>query len=180
MADQRIARRPEHQATVRGGWRGFHLAAEDAGLTPWSETTEIMETTATDWVAGNLGIEDGATVLRRSRRHGIEDADRRVPVMLSWTWVHPDVLAELPILRESDTGPGGMSGRFEEAGWSVTWEETVTTLSATRTEAAGLQVREGAALLDVVRVCRDQAGRVLEMTRRVINPARHILVYPIG
>jgi hypothetical protein len=36
------------------------------------------------------------------------------------------VVNELPILRETDTGPGGMYSRMEEVGYRLHFEETVT------------------------------------------------------
>ena len=47
-------------------------------------------------------------------------------VQLSTSYIRRDVADELPILRETDTGPGGMYSRMEEIGYRLHFEETVT------------------------------------------------------
>ena len=49
--------------------------------------------------------------------------------------------------------------------------------SSTPEEAERLEIAEGAPVLDVWRRCYDQNERILELTRRVINPALHRLIY---
>jgi GntR family transcriptional regulator len=175
----RIQRTAEHQRQTRGRWRGFHLAADDAGLTAWSETTTIQDTPVREPAASHLGVPEGTAVVERARRHGVEIAGEQVPVMLSWTWFHPDVADHLPVVRELDTGSGGVTSRFVDAGYQPSWQEIVTARAASASEARALDIQPRTALTEVWRPCTDEAtGRVLEVTLRLINPALHELVFP--
>jgi GntR family transcriptional regulator len=48
------------------------------------------------------------------------------PLQLSTTYISLDLVEKIPVLREVDTGPGGMYSRMEEIGYRVHFEESVT------------------------------------------------------
>lgn len=174
----RVQRRPAHQQTTRGRWRGLHLAASDIGLRDWVETW-IEDVLLPREPAGFLGVALGTPTVERARIQGVVIAGERVPVQLSWTWFHPDVAEELPVVRQPDTGEGGIWSRFEDAGYRLVQDEVIRAAPATASQADALDVPEGGPLLEVWRTCRDDtSGRVLEVTLRLINPDLHELVFP--
>lgn len=164
-----------HRRVVEGE-RGFRVAMKEAGREPWDELVSVDEVSAVSEVATELGLPVGTTVLCRARIHGVVEGGERVPVMQSWTWVIPALVEQLPILRENSTGPGGMSSRFEELGYELHWEVRITARAAGDLEAGRLNLPGGAAVLDAWRRCFDQTDRVLEVTRRVIDPANYDVV----
>lgn len=175
----RVRRRPKHQRTTLRQWRGYHLAATDAGLLPWSTTTSIEEKLLHRDVRAFLGITEAARSIERVRIHGLVISGRRVPTYRSWTWFHPAIAAELPVVGQADTGPGGVSSRFADAGYRTAWEWEIGARVASAEDAELLEVRVGAALVEEWRTCRDEAsGRALEVTVMVSNPDLYRLVFP--
>jgi GntR family transcriptional regulator len=129
------------------------------------------------WLAG-WGIPLGTTVLERARLQGIVVDGSRQPVQLSTTWILREVVDRLPILRELDTGPGGMGSRLAEIGYSLTYEDVVTARMPSSEEQQHLELSPSQPVVVAWRRAFDQKGRALEATLRIINPARHELVYP--
>ena len=87
------------------------------------------------------------------------------------------IVAAIPILRQLDTGPGGMYSRFEDAGLSITFEDMVTCRLPGDREQETLEVGPGQPVLVVWRRCYDEAGKILEVTNRVIAGNRQQLIY---
>lgn len=165
------------QTKVVGQWRGWHAICIAAGLDPYTDTT-TRETHATTRVAGLAGVLAGDPVVERARVQGWLDDGNRVPVQLSWTWVPAAVAAVVPEVRAVDTGPGGIMSRFQDAGWRPEWEDAIGARLASRAEVRALGLAPVAVVMDVWRRCMDEpSGRVLEVTRRVINPELHELVF---
>ena len=162
-----------------GTWRGFHTAASRAGAQAYTDTHRIAEVEATPEVADRLGIPVGSTILERARVQGLVVNNVRQPIQISTTWITSDVVARLPILSQHDTGPGGMGSRMAEAGYELGYEDVVTARPPTPQERDHLALAEGQPVLVAWRRAFDQngAGRVLEATVRIINPALHELVY---
>lgn len=172
-----VRRSPAHQEVTRGRWRGFHVAAHEAGLRDWADPTRISDAPPPAEAALYLGVTED--VVTRARRHGVIYEGRRVPVMLSWTWFHPDIARELPVVREADTGEGGVTSRFRDAGYTPAWDEVLGARNASVEEAAALEVPTGKALGESWRTCTDAAARrVLEVTLMVYNPDRYQLTFP--
>jgi GntR family transcriptional regulator len=130
-------------------------------------------------VAGRLGVPLGSAVLERARVQGLIVDDLRRPVQLSTTWVTAEVVARLPILREHDTGPGGMGSRMVEAGYRLGYEDVVTARLPSPAEREQLAIDENQPVVVAWRRAFDNhgAGRALEVTLRVINPVVHELVF---
>jgi GntR family transcriptional regulator len=160
-----------------GQWRGFGAAVSRAGGEPYTEPTAIREIEAPSRVAQILGIPAGTTVLERDRVHGEVVGGERRPVEIATSWITMPVVERLPVLREVNTGPGGMTVRIEEAGYRMAYEDVVTSRLADSGERERLQIDEHQPVTDVVRRTYDQTGVVIKASRRVINPARHELVY---
>jgi GntR family transcriptional regulator len=156
-----------------GTWRGFHVSATKAGRQAYTETT-VNEINADFAVAQGLGVPTGTPVLQRARRQGIVSGGR---VQLSTSYIRQELVEELPILREVDTGPGGMYSRMEENGYRLHFEETVTCRLPDKEEQERLEIAEAEPVLVLCRRCYDQHGRILDLTHRVVVGNRHELVY---
>ena len=98
-------------------------------------------------------------------------------MQLSTSYIRRDVVDELPVLRETDTGPGGMYSRMEEIGYRLHFEETVTCRLPDEAEQKQLEITEMQPVLILWRRCYDQHGRILDLTHRAVVGERHELVY---
>jgi GntR family transcriptional regulator len=123
-----------------------------------------------------LGVPTGTIVLQRARRQGIVGDGC---VQLSTSYIRRDVVDELPVLRETDTGPGGMYSRMEEIGYRLHFEETVTCRLPDEAEQKQLEITEMQPVLILWRRCYDQHGRILDLTHRAVVGERHELIYPV-
>jgi GntR family transcriptional regulator len=162
-----------------GTWRGFHTAVSRSGAQAYTDTYRIADVTAAPDVADKLGIPVGATVLERARVHGVVVDGNRQPVQVSTTWIISEVVARLPILREHNTGPGGMGSRMEEASYALGYEDVVTARPPSTQEQMQLGITAHQPVIVAWRRAFDQqgSGRPLEVTVRIINPNLHELVY---
>ncbi|MFA1546629.1 GntR family transcriptional regulator [Actinomadura chokoriensis] len=159
-----------------GGWRGFHVSARRDGHRPFTRTT-VTEVEAGERLAPRLDVPVGTRVLERARVQGVEGEP---PVQTATTWVIPEIVDELPILREVDTGPGGIYSRLEEAGHRITFEETVTCRLPRAQEQETLRIGPEQPVLTVWRSACDQDDRIVEVTHRVVVGDRHELLYRYG
>ena len=112
-------------------------------------------------------------MLQRARRQGIIGDG----CVHSTSYIRQDVVNELPILSETDTGPGGMYSRMEEVGYRLHFEETVTCRLPDEREQKQLEITPAQPVLVLWRHCYDQHGRILDLTHRVVVGERHELVY---
>ena len=161
-----------------GRWREFHTAAARAGGRAYTDTYRITEVPAPAEVAGRLGIPVEATVLERARIQGLVVDGSRSPVQLSSSWITAEVVERLPILREQDTGPGGMGSRMAEAGYALIYEDVITARLPGPHEQERLAIPADQPVVVAWRRAFDQASsRALEVTLRIINPALHELVF---
>lgn len=159
-----------------GRWRGFHVSAQQAGREPFTRTT-VSEVAADALLARWLAVPVGTTVLRRARVQGVVGEP---PVQTATTWVTMDVVAQIPVLRQVDTGPGGIYSRLEELGYRVWFEESVTCRLPRPEEQDTLLISADQPVLTLWRRGYDQDERILEVTHRVVVGDRHELIYRYG
>ncbi|TDB91132.1 GntR family transcriptional regulator [Actinomadura sp. 7K534] len=159
-----------------GSWRGFHVSAQRDGRTPFTRTT-VAEIEAGERLAARLDVPPGTRVLERARVQGVEGEP---PVQTATTWVVPEIVERIPVLREVDTGPGGIYSRLEEIGHRITFEESVTCRLPCAEEQRTLEIGPDQPVLTLWRRACDQQGRVVEVTHRVVVGDRHELVYRYG
>jgi GntR family transcriptional regulator len=77
-----------------------------------------------------------------------------------------------------DTGPGGIHARIEELGYTLLFEDEVNARMPTAREQERLDLPEGQPVMVVWRRCFEESGgKVVEVTHRVVAPARQTLVY---
>lgn len=159
-----------------GAWRGFHVSAQKDGRRPFTRTT-VGEVEADERLAPRLDVPPGTRVLERARVQGVEGEP---PVQTATTWVILDIVDEIPVLRQVDTGPGGIYSRLEEAGHRITFEESVTCRLPRPDEQETLEIAADQPVLTLWRRAYDQDDRVVEVTHRVVVGDRHELVYRYG
>lgn len=159
-----------------GEWRGFHVSAQKGGRRPFTRTT-VTEVEADERLAPRLDVPVGTRVLERARVQGVEGEP---PVQTATTWIIPEIVAEIPVLREVNTGPGGIYSRLEETGRRITFEESVTCRLPRADEQETLRIGPEQPVLTLWRRAYDQEDRVVEVTHRVVVGDRHELVYRYG
>ncbi len=159
-----------------GGWRGFPLSVRAGGGEPYLETS-ISDVAATTDVGQWLAVPVGTVVVERNRTQGRVVNGERQPIQIAITWFSPAVTRQLPILREANTGPGGMYSRMTDAGHILRWEDTVSERAAESEERTRLALASDQHVLLIWRRCYDQEDRILEVTRRAIRADRSPVVY---
>jgi GntR family transcriptional regulator len=163
-------------ARQEGAWRGFPLSVLHAGAEPYSDST-IRDVLATAEIAQWLAVPVGTAVLERNRTQGQITDGTRQPIQIAITWFSPTISAQLPILREHTTGPGGMYSRLTEVGHVLRWEDTVSERPPIDDEPARLDLTPDQHVLLVWRRCYNQEDRIVEVTRRAIRADRSPIVY---
>ncbi len=156
-----------------GTWRGFHVSATRAGHQPFTETV-VSHVDADVEVGRGLGVPTGTPVLRRARRQGVVGGP---PVQLSTSYLRLDLVERVPVLREVDTGPGGMYSRLEELGYRIHFEESVTCRLPTEQERGKLEIESSQPVLVLWRRAYDQNNRILDLTHRIVVGNQQELVY---
>lgn len=109
-------------------------------------------------IAALLELPAGTPATVRRRLNG--DPDVPQYRQLTDSWLHPEIVEELPILATNDTGLGGMYDRIEEwAQQPIAWEELVTAAMPSPAEAEALLLPAGVPLLRVFRTSTVKRGR---------------------
>jgi GntR family transcriptional regulator len=170
----RLARNRLSAAERAAGRGTFMSDARTGGWAPAVTVKTFRQTVPVD-VAPLLDVAPGTDVAVRER---IMRADAEV-VQLATSWIPVDV-AEAAHLEQTDTGPGGMYARVEEAGWTLThYSELVAARPPRPREAEHLQLPAAYPVLEVTRVA--YAGdRAVEVNRMVMSSERYQLVYQIA
>lgn len=164
-------RRIRGTAIMRDPRRGYVFPAAATPDEPWKShgtPKRSMEPIPED-LAHLLEVEPGTGVLRRRRVMSPTTDD--VPFDITDSWIHPDVVEEVPAVAETSTGPGGYLDRIEEAGHGpLTWKERTRARMPTSEEARLLRMpRTGMPVVELVRVGRSaRTGDPVEVTCVVI------------
>lgn len=149
----------------------WDVDVEDRDLTPEDVTIQHLPADAS--VATSLEIGEGDLVWRRDRRYRLDG----VLVMRS-TEYFPDDLARGTRITQTDTGPGGVYKRLEEAGHKpVEFQEDLHSRKASPSEAQDLSLAVGAPVVELVRYARDTSGRVVGVNRMILDASRYIFRY---
>ncbi|MEV6341240.1 UTRA domain-containing protein [Nocardia vinacea] len=176
MTTSTPVRRVARNRLTRGDQRGFYADLVASHSTPEVRTEIDPQRPVPARVAEHLGVQPNTPVLARARHMAADGA----PLQLATSYFAPSIVAELPILGEQNTGPGGMYQRFEDAGHTLEQVDIVGGRSATPNEVAELNLEEGAFVLTITRITRDAAtNAVLEVGDLVLAPGRQELVYNI-
>lgn len=161
VRERPIRRRVTRSRTVFRDEIGYFFDITAQGWRPVQPPTVQWGPVPFD-VAHVLGVEPGTEVVIRDRIMGDPETGR--PTQLAASYLPADLVRELPVLAERDTGHGGIYDRIEEAGHGpLSWREAITARMPTPDEAARLELAPGVPLLRIVRTATSPAGRVVEV-----------------
>ena len=131
------------------GWRALQPPTVTRGPVPYD-------------IAPLLSLSPGDNVIVRDRLMGDPTSGRAT--QLATSYIPASLAAELPVLADRDTGPGGIYDRLEEAGHGpIRWAESITTRPPTAAEATLLRLPAGVPLLRIIRTATSPARRPLEV-----------------
>lgn len=169
VRERRRLRRLTTELTGEGArWRGWNALMEREGLQPQVRTT-VVRRPCPPQVAEQLGLEPGETVVVRERVMG---AAGEPPAQLADSYIPLWVAEQVPALERPDTGPGGMLERLRDAGFRLSFEETISARAPTPTEVDTLRLAPGVPVLVVERLTLDADNNVLDYQPRVIDASR--------
>ncbi|MGW4527862.1 GntR family transcriptional regulator [Amycolatopsis sp. NPDC004378] len=127
---------------------------------------------------GLLGTEPGQAVVTRDRVMG--DPQTRDPHHVSVSYLPPWLVDQLPVLGESETGPGGIYDRMEESGFGpLAWDERVGARAPSARERELWSLAPGTPVLRLVRIARSPAGQVCEVNETIVPADRYEIGYPL-
>jgi GntR family transcriptional regulator len=168
LASERFARRHRER-----GKAAFSVEAEKVGYVPSVDRIHVSEAPARQEIAERLGVEVGDPVVIRDRRYLANNE----PVETAVSYIPAD-LARGTAITETDTGPGGIYARLEEAGHILDhFVEEVAARMPTPDERRALQLAPGVPVLTVVRTAYDTAGRAVEVCDTVKAAHAYVLEY---
>ena len=168
LAADRFARR--HRASGRAA---FTVEAEKSGYTPQVDNISVMHEKPDSVVAERLRLTVDDEVVVRSRRYL---ADGK-PVETATSYI-PAAFAKGTKIEQTDTGPGGIYARLEEAGHTLArFTEEVGARMPTPEERRTLQLPPGAPVLTVVRTAYDTNDVAVEVCNTVKVASAYLLEY---
>lgn len=151
----------------------FSSDCHAAGLTP-SVSTNVSIDTASDEVAGELGINPGEEVLVRDR---VMRGDDEV-LQLATSYL-PRRITTGTQIEDTDTGPGGIYARLEELGHQLaSYTETVAIGRASEHEAHQMSLTPGDPVYRIVRTAWS-SGHAVEVNHITITGSRYQLIYQL-
>lgn len=168
LASDRFAR--QHRAS---GKAAFTVEAEKSGYTPQVDNITVSREKPDSVVAERLRLTNDDEVVVRSRRYL---ADGK-PVETATSYI-PASFAQGTKIEQTDTGPGGIYARLEEAGHTLArFTEEVGARMPTPEERRALQLPAGAPVLTVVRTAYDTNDAAVEVCDTVKVASAYLLEY---
>ncbi|MFJ2110583.1 GntR family transcriptional regulator [Streptomyces sp. NPDC087850] len=155
----------------------------DQNAKPWGAIGTPTRGVATPpaHIADLLGTPRGRDVMTRTRLMAPKGS--KVAHQVAISYIPVPVVAEVPAVGSSNTGPGGIYDRFEEHyGGPLEWRETVSARQSTSEEQTQLQIPANSSVLVVTREARIASGRtavVVEVNETTMSAARFAVSYPI-
>ncbi|MBU9763269.1 GntR family transcriptional regulator [Mycobacterium sp. TNTM28] len=168
LASDRFARR--HRAS---GKAAFTVEAEKSGYSPQVDNITVTREKPNPTVAERLRLTPDDEVVVRSRRYL---ADGR-PVETATSYI-PATFAQGTKIEQTDTGPGGIYARLEDAGHILDrFTEEVGARMPTPEERRALQLATGVPVLTVVRTAYDTNDVAVEVCDTVKVASAYLLEY---
>ncbi|TDK89956.1 GntR family transcriptional regulator [Mycolicibacterium mucogenicum] len=168
LASDRFARR--HRAS---GKAAFTVEAEKSGYAPQVDNITVTREKSNPTVAERLRLTPDDEVVVRSRRYL---ADGR-PVETATSYI-PATFAQGTKIEQTDTGPGGIYARLEDAGHILDrFTEEVGARMPTPEERRALQLATGVPVLTVVRTAYDTNDVAVEVCDTVKVASAYLLEY---
>jgi DNA-binding GntR family transcriptional regulator len=151
---------------IAQGWRPLHTPTVSRGPVPYD-------------VASLLGVEPGTEVTIRDRIMG--DPVSQQVTQLATSYIPAEIVTEFPVLRQANTGPGGIYDRLKEGGQGpIEWREAISARTPMPTEARLLRLPAGVPVLRIVRLATSASGRPLEVNDTRLNAEEWEVGYPIA
>jgi GntR family transcriptional regulator len=170
VASDRFARRHRE-----GGKAAFEAEMTAEGRAPEVEVLEVGPQEADEEIASRLKLGRDHKVLVRRRRY-LADGQ---PMELATSFV-PWKLARGTAMAETDTGPGGIYARLEEAGHELErFVEEVSGRMPSPEETRALRLSAGVPVITVVRTAFDTDGQAVEVCETVMAADRYVLSYDL-
>jgi GntR family transcriptional regulator len=170
VAHDRFTRRHREE-----GRAAFLAEMASEGRTPQVEVLEVGPQQAAPDVVARLGLEGDLKVLVRRRRY-LADGQ---PMELATSFI-PWKLAKGTQMARSNTGPGGIYARLEEAGHRLAkFSEDVTARMPTPDEVRALRLVPGVPVITVTRTAVDTEGQAVEVCDTVMAADRYVLSYEL-
>ncbi|MFC7598020.1 GntR family transcriptional regulator [Terrabacter sp. GCM10028922] len=167
VASDRFARRHRE-----AGQAAFIAEAEGVGA-PAVDELEVGSEVPTADVREALSLPARARVVARHRRYLLDGQ----PVELASSYV-PASIAKGTQIEQTDTGPGGIYARIEEAGHALAeFAEEVAARMPTPEERRRLRLPGGTPVLTVRRIAFDSNGLPVELTDTVKAAPSYVLEY---
>ncbi|SHN48195.1 GntR family transcriptional regulator [Cryptosporangium aurantiacum] len=160
---------------ARSRW-GAGNAIQDADTAPRPRTVDVQvgEIPAPRWLAEPLGVEVGDLIVYRSRRFVVDDRS----VQLATSYVTVEVAADVPEIKHTDTGPGGMYARMAERGHEPThFVERVRSRMPLAEEIATLELPPGTPVMEITRRAITSDDRCVEVNRMIVDATVYELDY---
>ncbi|MCA1707811.1 MAG: GntR family transcriptional regulator [Actinobacteria bacterium] len=124
-------------------------------------------------LAEQFSIPEGSALLCRSRRYVVDER----PVQQATSFLPLD-LVEGTRITELHTGPGGVLAWLAELGHApAEFSEMLTARMPTPEEVAELEMPPGTPVVAITRLAVTVEGRVVDVTRMVLDAACHVLCY---
>ncbi|WP_327392949.1 MULTISPECIES: GntR family transcriptional regulator [unclassified Streptomyces] len=134
---------------------------------------EVDEVEAPKWVARALALDEGAAVIRRSRRFLVEGE----PVQSAVSYLSAELVRDTRIARP-DTGPGGTFKRLEEIGSAPErFEEDLRARMPSAEEAERLHLSAGTPVVEIYRTAFTSDGSPVEVNRMLIDAGSYVMRY---
>lgn len=163
---------PDRLSAKRWG-AGLSIWDRDTDNRPRREETTVDEAPAPPYIADWLGVDPGTIVCRRARRYFVDEK----PVQLATSYLPLDIVAGSQITQQN-TGPGGTYGRLKELGYApADFREVLQARMPNPDEAHKLDLPDGTPVVQIARIAKDAAGRVVEVNEMLLNGAAYILEY---
>lgn len=170
----RPIRRPvPDRLSVKQWGTGKPIWDRDTDNRPRRAEVSVDETPAPAHIAEQLGVDPGALVCRRTRRYFIDET----PVQLATSFLPLDIVTGSRITQK-DTGDGGTYARLKELGHAPTdFCEVLQARMPTPDETQKLSLSDGTPVVEIARIAKDAAGRIVEVNEMILSGPAYLLEY---
>ncbi|MFE5807292.1 GntR family transcriptional regulator [Streptomyces sp. NPDC056491] len=134
---------------------------------------EVYETEPPGWVAGALRLDDGESVLVRSRRYVVDGS----PVQQATSYLAAGLVRRTPIARP-DPGPGGVYARLADLGMApVGFTEELRARMPSPEETELLALLPATPVVEICRTAMTAEGRPVEVNHMLLDAGSYVMQY---
>jgi GntR family transcriptional regulator len=145
----------------------------DTDRRPRRTEATVDEAPAPGHIAQRFEINPGAVVCRRVRRYFVDET----PVQLATSYLPLDIVAGSPIT-ELNPGDGGIYARLKDLGHGPTdFIERLQARMPSPDEAHQLDLSDGTPVIEIARIAKDAAGRIVEINEMLLSAPAYVLEY---